>query len=219
MSAAASLTESFGAEKAAFEAAHPGVHVTINVGASSTLAMQLLDGAPVDVFAAADQPTMTKVSDAGLLAAPPVTFATNSLQIIVPKGNPRNITSLADLARSGVVYVTCSTDVPIGKYSSQALQRAGVTVTPKSLEPDVKGIVAKVVAGEADAGIVYATDVSATKGAAVGVDIPAAQNVKVAYTVAALKTSSNATIADAWIQFLLSTEGQGILRGFGFGAP
>ena len=219
VSAAASLTDAFGAMERAFEAAHPGVRVSINFGASSTLAAQIIDGAPVDVFASADPPNMTKVSDAGLLLGPPVTFATNSLRIIVRRGNPSGIRGLTDLAGAGIVYVTCPTDVPIGKYASQALQRAGVTVAPRSLEPDVKGIVAKVVAGEADAGIVYATDVAATKGTATGIDIPASQNVTASYPIATLKDTRNPAVAQAWIDFVLSPEGRSILREYGFGAP
>lgn len=217
ISAAASLTDAFGAVRAAFEASHPEVEVTINFGASSTLATQIGDGAPVDVFASADETTMGRVET--LLHGAPVVFATNSLQIIVPKGNPNRITGLADLARPGVVYVTCSPEVPIGRYAARSLQAAGVTVTPRSLEPDVKGIVAKVVAGEADAGIVYATDVTATRGAATGVDIPATVDVTATYPIAMLRSATNATAARAWIDFLLSSEGRTILRERGFGTP
>lgn len=217
MSAAASLTEAFGAVRTAFAAEHPDVKVTINFAASSTLATQLLDGAPVDVFASADEATMTKV--AGLLEGPPITFATNSLQIIVPKGNPQDITGLADLARPGVVYVACSAGVPIGRYAAQALQSAGVTVRPRSLEPDVRGIVAKVVAGEADAGIVYATDVIATLGAATGIDLPTEFAVTATYPIASLRAATNPTAARAWIDFLLTPEGRAILQERGFGTP
>lgn len=219
VSAASSLTQAFDAIRVAFEVAHPSVHVTINSGASSTLATQIIAGAPVDVFASADRSNMTKLSDVGLLAGAPVAFATNSLRIIVRKGNPSGIGSLADLTKPGVVYVTCAPDVPIGTYASQALEKAGVTLAPRSLESDVKGIVAKVVAGEADAGIVYTTDVTATKGAATGVEIPAAQNVVATYPIAMLADSTNRTAARLWIDFILSTDGQAILRSEGFGAP
>lgn len=217
VSAAASLTDAFGAVRTAFTALHPDVRVTINFAASSTLATQLLDGAPVDVFASADEATMTRV--AGLLGGPPITFATNSLQIIVPKGNPQGITGLADLARPDVVYVACSAEVPIGRYAARALQSVGVTVRPRSLEPDVKGIVAKVVAGEADAGIVYATDVTATRGAATGIVLPTEFAITATYPVASLRSATNAAAAGAWIDFLLSPEGRAILRDRGFGTP
>lgn len=219
VSAAASLTEVFAAEEAAFEAIHPDVRVTINSAASSTLATQILTGAPVDVLASADQENMTKVADAGLLASDPVTFATNSLRIVVPRGNPRGVDDLADLAEPGIVTVTCGPDVPIGRYTSQVLQRAGITVAPRSLEPDVKGIIAKVTAGEADAGIVYATDVRATNGAVTGIEIPASLNVITTYPIAVVTTSSNRVAAQLWIAFILSAEGQRILRDHGFGAP
>ncbi len=217
VSAAASLTDVFGAVRTAFAAIHPDVRVTINFAASSTLATQLLDGAPVDVLASADEATMTKV--AGLLDGPPVTFATNSLQIIVPKGNPQDITGLPDLARPDVVYVTCSAEVPIGRYAARVLESAGVTVRPKSLEPDVRGIVAKVVAGEADAGIVYATDVTATRGATTGIDLPPTLDVTTTYPIASVRSATNAAGARAWIDFLLSPEGRAILRDRGFGTP
>lgn len=217
VSAAASLTDAFDAMRTAFESAHPDVRVTINTAASSTLATQIVDGAPVDVFAPADETAMDRVD--GLLSERPVIFATNTLRIIVSKGNPKGITSLEDLARPGVVYVTCSTEVPVGRYAAQALRAAGVTVRPKSLEPDVKGIVAKVMAGEADVGIVYATDVTATRGAATGVDIPSAFDVTALYPVASLRSTSNPTAARAWIEFLFSPEGRRILQDRGFGAP
>lgn len=219
VSAAASLTDAFGAMRQAFETRYEHARVTVNASASSTLAAQILAGAPVDVFASADQATMTKVVDAGLVRGEPTVFATNSLRIIVRRGNPQGITSLADLARSGIVYVTCSTDVPIGKYAAQVLQRAGVTVTPRSFEPDVRGIVTKVVSGEADAGIVYATDVAATNGAASGVDIPSSSNLTATYPIAALSDAGDATTATAWIDFVLSDSGRAILESFGFGVP
>lgn len=219
VSAAASLQGAFTDMKSAFELAHPDVTVTVNFGASSTLAQQIIDGAPVDVFASADEANMAKVSDAKLLSDAPTLFATNSLEIIVRKGNPSKIASLSDISKPGLIYVTCAPQVPIGKYSAQVLQKAGVTVAPASLEPDVKSIVAKVTAGEADAGIVYATDVSATQGAAEGVVIPTDVNVTAHYPIAAVSTSTNRTAAQAWIAFVSGTEGQAILKNYGFGSP
>lgn len=218
ISAASSLQGAFTEMKTAFERAHQYVHVTVNFGASSTLAQQIMNGAPVDVFASADEANMTKVSDADLLAEGPTLFATNSLEIIVRRGNPSNITSIKDLARPGLIYVTCAPDVPIGKYAAQVLQKSDVTVRASSLEPDVKGIVTKVTTGEADAGIVYATDVTAAKGAADGVVLPTAVNVTAKYPIAILSTSSNTTAAQAWIAFVTGSEGQAILKSYGFGA-
>ena len=219
VSAAASLTDVFGALRTAFETRYPKVRVTVNAGASSTLAAQITGGAPVDVFASADLSTMDRVVDAGLVDGTPIVFATNSLQLLVRRGNPQGIRSLADLARGDVVYVTCGPTVPIGAYAAQTLARAGVTVTPRSLEPDVKGIVTKVVAGEADAGIVYATDVAATNGTATGVDIPASVNPTASYPIAVLADARNRDAASAWVEFVLSDDGRSILQSFGFGVP
>jgi len=219
VSAAASLTEAFTAARVAFESASPGSRITLNFGASSALASQIVDDAPVDVFASADTANMTKVADAGLLAGEPVVFATNSLRLIVPAGNPRNLSGVTDLATPGLVYVTCSPDVPIGRYAAQALTNAGVRVTPRSYETDVKGIVAKVAAGEADAGIVYATDATAAKGAVTGIALPESVNVLASYPIATLASSNDPVTARAWIDFLLSTEGRTILAAFGFGPP
>ena len=219
MSAASSLQGAFTDIKAAFRKLHPDVNVTINFAASSTLAQQIIAGAPVDVFAAADEATMNKVTDAKLLSGTPTLFAANSLEIIVRKGNPSKIASLSDLSKSGLIYVTCAPEVPIGKYSAQVLQKAGVTITPASFEPDVKGIVAKVSAGEADAGIVYSTDIRATKRAADGVAIPANLNVIAKYPIAAIFKSGNNTAAEAWIAFVTGTAGQSILKSYGFTSP
>ena len=170
-------------------------------------------------LAAADEATMNKVTDAKLLSGTPTLFAANSLEIIVRKGNPSKIASLSDLSKSGLIYVTCAPEVPIGKYSAQVLQKAGVTITPASFEPDVKGIVAKVSAGEADAGIVYSTDIRATKRAADGVAIPANLNVIAKYPIAAIFKSGNNTAAEAWIAFVTGTAGQSILKSYGFTSP
>ena len=219
VSAASSLQGAFTDIKAAFQKMHPDVNVTINFAASSTLSQQIIAGAPVDVFAAADEATMINVSDAKLLSGTPTLFASNSLEIIVRRGNPSKIATLSDLSKSGLIYVTCAPAVPIGRYSSQVLQKAGVTVTPASLEPDVKGIVAKILAGEADAGIVYSTDVRATDDAAQGVVIPADINVVAKYPIAAIAGSGKTTSAEAWIAFVTGTAGQSILKSYGFTSP
>lgn len=219
VSAAASLQGAFTDIEVAFEKAHPRLNVTVNFGASSTLAQQIIDAAPVDVFASADEATMAKVAEEKLLSGAPTIFATNSLEIIVRKGNPLTITSLADLSASGLIYVTCAPEVPIGKYAAQVLQKAALTVRPASFEPDVKGIVAKVTSGEADAGIVYATDINATKGVAEGVVIPANVNVTTTYPIATISNSANSAAAQAWIAFVTGTEGQSVLKNYGFGAP
>jgi molybdate transport system substrate-binding protein len=219
--AAASLTDSFKEIGAAFEAANPGAKVTFSFAASSALVTQINQGAPADVFASADTANMDKLtaaSGAGV-AATPVTFATNNLQIIVGKGNPKGVTGLADLAQSGLIYVTAAPEVPIGAYAKQMLDKAKVTVTPKSLEADVKSVVNKVTLGEADAGIVYATDVKAAGDKAVGVAIPDDLNVIAQYPIAVTKASKHAATATAFVNFVMSTPGQTVLAKYGFTKP
>jgi molybdate transport system substrate-binding protein len=216
--AAASLTGAFEEAAAAFEQVNPDVEVTLNFAASSALVQQIGEGAPADVFASADEGNMRKAIDAGHIAGEPVIFATNDLQIIVEPGNPAGITGVADLALPEVIYVTAAPDVPIGEYAAQVLERAGVTVAPSSLEADVKAVVTKVTSGEADAGIVYATDVTAAGNKAEGVEIPADLNVQATYPVAVTEEAANPEAAAAWIAFLAGSEGQAILAEFGFGA-
>lgn len=219
--AAASLTESFKELGAAFHTANPGARVTYSFAASSALATQINQGAPADVFASADTTTMDKVAAAGGAGtlAPPVPFATNKLQIIVAKGNPKGISTLTDLAKPGLIYVTATAGVPIGTYATQALAKANVTVTPKSLESDARSIVAKVTLGEADAGIVYATDVLAAGSKAEGVIIPDAQNVLATYPLAVIKGTKNPQAATAFATFVTGTTGRTILAKYGFTAP
>ena len=162
---------------------------------------------------------MTKLTDAGGNQGTPVVFATNELQIIVAPGNPKGITTVADLASADITFVTAAPEVPIGKYTQQVFDKAGVTVTPVSLEQNVKGIVTKVTAGEADAGIVYKTDVLAAGDKAEGVDIPADLNVIAEYPIVITKESTNPSTADAFIDFVLSDQGQKILQAHGFTAP
>ena len=217
--AAASLTAAYTEIGDAFMAEHPDANVTFDFGASSDLVNQIDEGAPADVFASADQANMTKLIDAGANAGEPVVFATNVLQIIVEPENPKGITGVADLSRSDIVYVTCAPEVPIGKYSAQVLAAAGVTVTPASLEENVKGIVTKVTLGEADAGIVYKTDVIAAGDKAQGIDIPDAINVTASYPVVVTKPARNADAAQAFVDFVVGEQGQKILRSDGFKAP
>jgi molybdate transport system substrate-binding protein len=216
--AAASLTESFKELGTSFETANPGTKVTFSFGASSTLVAQINQGAPADVFASADTANMDKLTGAGA-AATPVTFATNKLAIIVGKGNPKKITGVADLANPSLIVVTCGPDVPIGKYSAQVFAKAGVTVTPKSFEADVKAVVNKVTLGEADAGIVYATDVKAVGDKATGVAIPDAINVVANYPIAVIKAAKNTSAATAFVAFVAGTQGQTILAKYGFTKP
>jgi molybdate transport system substrate-binding protein len=217
--AAASLKDAFAEAAVAFEKANPGAKVTLNFGSSSALAQQIAEKAPADVFASADQANMQKVVDGGGISGSPRVFATNSLEIIVASGNPKGITGLADLSTSGLIYVTAAPEVPIGKYAAQALQTAGVTVSPSSLEADVKAVVTKVTSGEADAAIVYATDVKAASAKAEGVTIPAEFNVVATYPLGVTTEAADPNAAAAWVAFITGGEGQAILASYGFGAP
>jgi molybdate transport system substrate-binding protein len=217
--AAASLTGAFGEIGKAFSQANPGATVTFSFDASSALAQQISQGAPADVFASADTTNMDKVTKANLNGTPPVIFATNLLAIIVPKGNPKGITGVSDLDKSGIKVVLCAPQVPCGKYANQILAKANVTVTPVSLEENVKGVVTKVTSGEADAGIVYVTDVTAAGPSAQAVTIPADLNVVAQYPIATVKASKNTTADAAFIAYVTGPDGQAILAKYGFMKP
>jgi molybdate transport system substrate-binding protein len=214
--AAASLTAAFNAEGQAFQQAHSAVTLKFNYAGTPTLVTQIEQGAEADVFASADTANMDKLNSDGFTTGSSSTFAHNVLEIVVGPGNPRNIQGLADLARPGVIYISEGPTVPAGKYSLQALQKAGVKVTPKSLETDVKSVISKIELGEADAGIVYSTDVKAADGKVAGVQIPDQYNVVATYPIVAVKGSKNLDAANAFIAFVLSSNGQSILTSFGF---
>jgi len=217
--AGASLTEAFKKIGSDFQAWHKAATVQFNFAGSPTLVTQLTQGAQADVFASADQPNMQKALDAGLCENRPQVFASNRLEIVVGAGNPRHIAGLADLARSGLLVVLAAPAVPAGRYAGQALQSAGVKVTPVSQETDVKAVVSKVALGEADAGIVYVTDVRSGGAKVAGVPIPDPQNVVAQYPVVELKSATSAGSAKAFIDFLLGAQGQKDLAAFGFGPP
>lgn len=217
--AAASLTESFDAMAKQFQKKYPDVDVRFSYDASSNLATQINQGAPADMFASADADNLQKTIDAGTVTPPPVVFAKNRLEIVVEKGNPKKIKSLADLQKPGLVVVLCADQVPCGKYAAQSLAMAGVTVSPASKEENAKATLSKVSIGEADASIVYVTDVRAAKGTASGVKIADRVNVIATYPIGVVKASQNATAAKTWVKFVRSKEGQAILGKFGFLPP
>ena len=214
--AAASLTEAFTELGDAFTREQPDADLTFSFASSSDLARQVVEGAPVDVFASADLANMAKVTDAGAASGEPTAFATNRAAIIVAPGNPLDITSVDDLAASDLVVVVCSPDVPCGTYAGEIFDNAGVDVTPDSYEENVKAVATKVTLGEADAGIVYSTDVLAAGDAASGVEIPDDVNVIAEYPIVAV---SDSTVARAFIEFVAGPAGQRILASHGFGAP
>jgi molybdate transport system substrate-binding protein len=216
--AATSLTEAFTEVGNAFAATDSGAEVTFSFDASSGLVQQIIEGAPADVFASADTANMDKLTDEDLHGTEPVIFATNLLTIIVPAGNPAAITGVEDLANPDLNVVLCAEEVPCGNYANQILDAAGVEVTPVSLEENVRGVVTKVTAGEADAGIVYVTDVTAAGDAAEGVEIPADINVLAEYPIATVGASENQETAEAFIDYLTGPDGQAIMAEYGFGA-
>jgi molybdate transport system substrate-binding protein len=216
--AAASLTDAFDELRDAFVAANPDVEVVFNHAGSQTLASQINEGAPADVFASANTTQMDAVAAAGNLAGEPELFTANLLEIAVESGNPLGIRGLADLADPDLVLVLPAEEVPAGRYARQALDAAGVQVTPSSLEQDVRAALSKVELGEADASIVYASDIVASSDRADGVAIPIEQNVAARYPIAVLVGAPNPTAADAFVAFVRSDAGQEILTAHGFAA-
>lgn len=216
--AAASLSDVFESIADEFEAANPGVTVATSFAGSSTLAAQIREGAPADVFASADATTMDDLGDESVLTGTPVVFARNRIVIIVAPDNPLGITGLADLAGPRVTYVTAGPSVPITRYADDALADAGVTVRPVSQEPDVRAVLTKVASGEADAGIVYATDAAAANGAVKGIEVTAV-DVVATYPAAVLRASSRPDLAAAFVAFLTTPAAQKTLADAGFAPP
>lgn len=218
--AAASLTESFSKIGPAFERAHPGVRVRFNWGPSDGLATGIVNGGAADVFASASWKWMdTIASDPGVLDS--ATFARNRLTVIVPKDNPAGIAAFDDLVNAGVKLVLAAAAVPAGTYARQALANAGLGAERNvvSNEEDVKGVVQKVVLGEADAGIVYVTDVTeAVKPRVRVVPIPEAVNVLASYPIAVVKTSAHLATARLFVAYV-RRQGQAVLRDVGFLSP
>jgi molybdate transport system substrate-binding protein len=219
VSAAASLTKAFTVIEDAFEDANPGIDVSLNLASSSSLREQILEGAPVDVFASANTSNMNRVSEAGAVAGEARIFAENTLQIAVPAGNPAGVTGLVDFANQELLIGLCAEDVPCGDFGRQALDNAGVTPSIDSNEPDVRALLTKIEAGELDAGIVYVTDVISMEGGVEGVEIPENQNVVAEYSIAILVDAPKAEAAAAFVSFVMSDAGQGIMGEYGFIAP
>ena len=217
--AAASLTDAFNRVGEQFKARHPQLEMRFSYAGSQTLATQIQQGAPADVFASADQANMQKVVDGGLGFGPPKVFARNRLQIVVQAGNPRHIKTLADLTGAGLKVDVCAPGVPCGSYTAAAFSKANVKVTPVSQEDNVKAVVTRVSLGEADAGVAYATDIRAAGGKVQGVDIPEDQNVVASYPIVRLKAASNEAAANAFVEFVAAPEAQKTLTGFGFLPP
>lgn len=219
VSAAASLTDAFGAIGDDFTAANPDASVEFNFGSSSTLATQIVEGAPADVFASASTTAMDTVVDGGLNGGDPVVFARNKLEIAVEPGNPLGVESLEDLANPDLTVVLCDPSVPCGQYADQALEQAGIEVTPASREVDVRATLSKVELGEADAAIVYQSDVVAADGSVDGVEIPDDENVIATYPIVVVADSGNEAVAQAFVDAVTSDGGQATLEEYGFLKP
>ncbi|GAA3136975.1 molybdate ABC transporter substrate-binding protein [Streptomyces rameus] len=217
--AAASLKESFSALAKEFESRHPGTKVDFNFGGSDTLAASITGGAPADVFAAASPKTMKIVTDKGDAAGTPATFVRNQLEIATLPGNPDKVSSLKDLTKSGLKVVLCDKTVPCGSAAQKALDAGGVKITPASYEQDVKSALTKVELKEADAAVVYKTDVKAAGGKVEGVEFPESANAVNDYPIVLLKKAPNAETAKAFIALVRSAEGQKVLSGAGFLKP
>jgi molybdate transport system substrate-binding protein len=217
--AAASLTESFGAIGTKLEEANPSLKVTFNFAGSSTLATQINQGAPADVFASAAPTNMKTVTDKGNAAGDPATFAKNQLVIAVPKGNPKGVKGLADLTKPGVKVALCAAQVPCGAAAAKALGAAGVKLTPVTLEQDVKAALAKVKLGEVDAALVYRTDAKAASSDVDGVEFAESSGAVNEYPIVVLKNAGNKPAAAAFVAYVLSDKGQAILADAGFQKP
>jgi molybdate transport system substrate-binding protein len=230
--AAASLSDPFTVLADSLKARHPGLKIDFSFSGSQTLALQLSQRASADVFASADERYIKIVGDSGLLAAPPSAFANNSLVVIVPANNPAGIQRLQDLARAKVKLVLAGEAVPAGHYAREVIGNLGklsgyptdferrVLANLVSNEESVKGVVTKVELGEADAGLVYSSDVTPKLSSKVmRIEIPREQNIKATYLIGQLRAAPNAALAREFIELVLSNVGQQVLVAAGFLSP
>ncbi len=218
VSAAASLAAAFDEIADAFTAEHPGVQIVPSYDGSSTLATQIIEGAPVDVFASADEANMQKVVDAGL-ATHPQLLATNTLSLVVPTGNPGRVAGIEALADEALTVVLCAPEVPCGAASDGVLRAAGVTAAVDSFEQNVTAVLTKVAAGEADAGLVYVTDAALAAEQIEAIPVAAADAIVNRYPVVVLDDAPHAAAAEAFVAFVRGPAGQAVLADHGFGIP
>ncbi|HEV7789640.1 MAG TPA: molybdate ABC transporter substrate-binding protein [Pseudonocardia sp.] len=219
VSAAASLTDVFNQLGKTFESQNPGSGIRFNYGGSSDLAQQIVNGAPADVFAAANTSTMTTVDKAGLIAGRPEVFVTNVLQIAVAPGDPKGIHTFADLSKPDLKVVVCAPQVPCGSATGQVEKATGVALKPVSQEADVRSALSKVSTGDADAALVYVTDVRSSKGKVDGVDFPEASKALNQYPIAVLKNAPRPDLAAKFVALVRGPDGQQVLKNAGFGTP
>jgi molybdate transport system substrate-binding protein len=217
--AAASLTSTFTELGKQFEAEHDGVSVEFSFGGSSDLVAQLQQGAPADVFASADTANMDKLTADDLQADDPQDFATNTLEIVTPPDNPGGVTSFQDLANADLNVVVCAPEVPCGAATEQMEEVTGVTLDPVSEEQSVTDVLGKITSGEADAGLVYVTDVTAAGDAVAGVEFPESGEVVNTYPIVALEDAGDPDLAAQFVEYVLGEAGRSVLSEAGFGAP
>jgi molybdate transport system substrate-binding protein len=217
--AAASLQKTFTALASTFEKEHPGTTVKFSFGGSDTLAAQITQGAPADVFAAASRGTMQTVEKAGDTTGTPAVFVKNTLEIAVAPGNPKNIKTLSDLTASGTKVALCAKTVPCGSAAVKALAAAKVSLTPVTYETDVTSALTKVELGEVDAALVYHSDVVGADGKVDGVVFSTASTAVNSYPIDVLKGASNTALAQAFETFILSPSSEQVLLKAGFQAP
>ncbi len=217
--AAASLKATFTDLAGGFEKNHPGTKILLSFAGSSDLVTQITEGAPADVFASADPKNMTKLSNAALVDGSPANFASNVLTIAVPPSNPASITGFADLARAGVKIVVCAPQVPCGAAAAKIEVATGTTLKPVSEESAVTDVLGKVSSGEADAGLVYVTDVKAAGGKVTAIGFPESVNAVNTYPIATVAGSRHRQLAAAFIDMVTGTAGQKVLADAGFGKP
>ncbi len=216
--AASSLMGTFTQLGKQFEAAHPGDTVKFSFGASSTLATQITSGAPADVFASASTKNMDQVVTASD-ASNPQNFAKNIMEIAVPPSNPAHVMSVTNLASSSVKVALCQPQVPCGVVAAKVFKNAKISVKPVTLQPDVKSVLTQVELGNVDAGVVYVTDVMAAGAKVKGVTIPASDEASTLYPIATISNSKYQSIAQAFVAYVLSSEGQQVLTAAGFEKP
>lgn len=217
--AAASLTEAFTELGKQFEAEHDGTSVEFSFAASSDLAGQIDQGAPADVFASADEPNMDKVVEAGMNDGEPEAFVGNVLEIALPVGNPGNVSGIEDFAKAGLKLAVCDTEVPCGNAASMVFGKAGVEPQIDSFEPDVKSVLTKVELGEADAGLVYHSDVLASGDRVDSIPIPQEFEVVNTYPIVLVRDAPNPDGGREFIDLVLSEAGAAELEKWGFRKP
>lgn len=217
--AAASLKATFTKLGDKFKKDNPGTNVAFNFAGSSDLVTQLTAGAPADVFASADTKNMAKATDAGLVAGSPVDFASNTLTIVTPPGNPKHISSFADLAKPGTQVVVCAPQVPCGSATVNVEKATGVTLAPVSEESAVTDVLGKITTGQADAGLVYVTDAAGAGDKVTSVPFPESKGAVNTYPIALLKSSKSVDSAQKFIALVTGPDGQRALAAAGFAAP